>query len=408
MALPLAAAGAAMGSSGFGSAFTSGLGQGVAGSVASAGQGLLGQLFGGWTARRQWKYVRKQMELQQKYQLEQMQKQYDYAIQRFDYENAYNEPSKVFERYAAAGINPAAVLGSSGASLSGTMPGAGTTSSTGMPSAPGTVGQAVQPHASGLGNPVAAAQIEQANSASNLNNATAENQRSQSRYYEQLSENQVDVRLLLRAQVGQTEADTILKRWQGLIGEIDYQNHRDMIDAQLTKIFQEIDTLASTQKVNEETARLVQEKTLSEVAYRSVLDSEAKHNQALVRFLEIMSDDKYAQLQAGLRKNTLLYKNPSTGDYEYYTLSRYEAECMGAMFASMRESFDSWTGKVTAGWATANQVRVNITDYLNSATNVAGSATGAVNTYNDIQKRIFNERISRARWSANKNNPRAW
>ena len=79
------------------------------------------------------------MKLQQQYALEQMQKQYELNMQAnkeyFDYQNAYNEPSKVFERYMKAGINPAAVLGSSGVGVNATMSGT-PSSTTGTPSGP--------------------------------------------------------------------------------------------------------------------------------------------------------------------------------------------------------------------------------------------------------------------------------
>ena len=77
--------------------------------------------------KRQWKYQQKQMKLQQQYALEQMQKQgeINYANwqKQFDYENSYNDPSKVFDRYLKAGITPAAVLGSSGVGINSTMSG---------------------------------------------------------------------------------------------------------------------------------------------------------------------------------------------------------------------------------------------------------------------------------------------
>lgn len=77
--------------------------------------------------KRQWKYQQKQMKLQQQYALEQMQKQgeINYANwqKQFDYENSYNDPSKVFDRYLKAGVTPAAVLGSSGVGINATMSG---------------------------------------------------------------------------------------------------------------------------------------------------------------------------------------------------------------------------------------------------------------------------------------------
>lgn len=104
------------------------LGQGAAQSgVSGLISGGLGQLFGGMNARRQWKFTQKQMALQQKYALEQMAKQAEYEYgnwqKQFDYENKYNDPSAVFDRYRLAGINPAAVLGSSGVGINATMSG---------------------------------------------------------------------------------------------------------------------------------------------------------------------------------------------------------------------------------------------------------------------------------------------
>lgn len=106
-------------------------GQLLRGSATTGSSGLIsgaiGQLFAGMNARRQWKYTQKQMALQQKYALEQMQKQAEYEYgnwqKQFDYENEYNDPSKIFERYRAAGVTPAGVLGSSGVGVNATMPG---------------------------------------------------------------------------------------------------------------------------------------------------------------------------------------------------------------------------------------------------------------------------------------------
>ena len=112
-----------------------GMGSNAATSFGNAGgSGLGNALFGGIAARRQWKYQKKQMKLQQQYALEQMAKSAEYQLthdkQMFDYENAYNDPTKVFERYLKAGVTPAAVLGSSGVGVSATVP----TSSGGAPS----------------------------------------------------------------------------------------------------------------------------------------------------------------------------------------------------------------------------------------------------------------------------------
>lgn len=113
----------------------------------AAGSGIGNALFGGISAKRQWKYAQKQMALQQQYALEQMAKSAEYQLrhdkQMFDYENAYNNPSKVFERFAKAGISPAAVLGQSGASVGATVgTGSGSAPSAGGPSASGAIGSA--------------------------------------------------------------------------------------------------------------------------------------------------------------------------------------------------------------------------------------------------------------------------
>lgn len=113
----------------------------------SGGSGLGNALFGGISAKRQWKYAQKQMALQQQYALEQMAKSAEYQLKHdrsmFDYENSYNDPSKVFERFAKAGINPAAVLGQSGASVGATIgTGSGSAPSAGGPSASGSIGSA--------------------------------------------------------------------------------------------------------------------------------------------------------------------------------------------------------------------------------------------------------------------------
>lgn len=168
MAIPLAAAGAA-------ASFGRALGE----SAASTGtngliNGFLGQLFGGMNARRQWRFQQKQMKLQQKYALEQMQKQSELSYanwqKQFDYENAYNDPTKVFDRYLKAGVTPAAVLGSSGVGVNATMSGG----SGSMPSASGPAGGApISPGVFSAGDPTAIAQNMVARSTVDRNTAAA-------------------------------------------------------------------------------------------------------------------------------------------------------------------------------------------------------------------------------------------
>lgn len=153
----------------------------------SAGGGIADALFGGISARRNWKYKQKEMALQQQYALEQMSKSAEYQLahdkQMFDYQNAYNDPSAVLERNLSAGLNPAAVLGQSGVGVSATIP----TSSGGAPSGHGPVASgSVGGLAALAGNPSAYADIqlkdaqqERERSAASLNDAEADWYRSQ-------------------------------------------------------------------------------------------------------------------------------------------------------------------------------------------------------------------------------------
>jgi len=164
-----------------GSSFGNQLFQGAA-QTGSSGliSGALGQLFGGMAARRQWKYTQKQMALQQKYALEQMQKQAEYEYgnwqKQFDYENKYNDPSAVFDRYRAAGVTPAGVLGSSGVGVSATIPGG----SAGSVGASGPSGSFGLPGAGPLDmmslgqNMLTASERDRNNAAARLDRATAQ------------------------------------------------------------------------------------------------------------------------------------------------------------------------------------------------------------------------------------------
>lgn len=153
----------------------------------SAGGGIADALFGGISARRNWKYKQKEMALQQQYALEQMSKSAEYQLahdkQMFDYQNAYNDPSAVLERNLTAGFNPAAVLGQSGVGVSATIP----TSSGGAPSGHGPVASGSGGGLTALaGNPSAYADIqlkdaqqERERSAAALNDAEADWYKSQ-------------------------------------------------------------------------------------------------------------------------------------------------------------------------------------------------------------------------------------
>lgn len=193
---------------GFAAMMAQSLGMNAAASAgSSAGAGMADALFGGISARRNWKYKQKEMALQQQYALEQMSKSAEFQLahdkQMFDYQNAYNDPSAVLERNLVAGLNPAAVLGQSGVGVSATIP----TASGGAPSGHGPVASGSGGGLAALaGNPSAYADIELKNaqqererSAASLNDAEAEWYKSQT----------VDKDLrerLMKAQAGLAEA----------------------------------------------------------------------------------------------------------------------------------------------------------------------------------------------------------
>lgn len=173
---------------GFAAIMAQSLGANAAASAgSSAGAGLADALFGGISARRNWKYKQKEMALQQQYALEQMTKSAEFQLshdkQMFDYQNAYNDPSAVLERNLAAGLNPAAVLGQSGVGVSATIP----TASGGAPSGHGPVASGSGGGLAALaGNPSAYADIqlkdaqqERERSAAALNDAEADWYKSQ-------------------------------------------------------------------------------------------------------------------------------------------------------------------------------------------------------------------------------------
>lgn len=179
-----------------------GMGSNAATSFGNAGgSGLGNALFGGIAARRQWKYQRKQMKLQQQYALEQMAKSAEYQLshdkQMFDYENAYNDPSKVFERYLKAGVTPAAVLGSSGVGVSATVP----TSSGGAPSGGAPSGGApIGGPQTFSGDPMAAARIGLVDSERERNEAAADRD---------------------RAEADRTRGDTHSAEWRKAMDDLD-------------------------------------------------------------------------------------------------------------------------------------------------------------------------------------------
>lgn len=94
-------------------------------------------LFGGIKAKRNWKYKKKEMELQQQYNVENMERQYGYQVDMLNRQNQWNAPTNQVSMWRQAGISPTAVFGSGngGVGLSGTPSGP----SSSNPSASGNI-----------------------------------------------------------------------------------------------------------------------------------------------------------------------------------------------------------------------------------------------------------------------------
>ena len=140
------------------------------------GSALADALFGDISARRQWKYQKKQMALQQRYALEQMAQQMQYQKEFFNMQNQYNDPSAVFARFRKAGVTPAGALGSSGAQIGATVSGGGSTGASG-PGSSGAIG-AGKVYS---GDPIAISQTMLNDSAADRNRAAADRDRAEAR-----------------------------------------------------------------------------------------------------------------------------------------------------------------------------------------------------------------------------------
>lgn len=192
---------------GFAAMMGQSLGMNAAASAgSSAGAGMADALFGGISARRNWKYKQKEMALQQQYALEQMTKSAEYQLahdkQMFDYQNAYNDPSAVLERNLAAGLNPAAVLGQSGVGVSATIP----TASGGAPSGHGPVATGSGGGLSALaGNPSAYADIELKNAQKDRERSAAALNDAEADWYESQTVDKGLHERLIKAQAGLAE-----------------------------------------------------------------------------------------------------------------------------------------------------------------------------------------------------------
>lgn len=339
-------------------------GQALGQSAASSGttgliSGALGQLFGGMNARRQWKYQQKQMALQQKYALEQMQKQSELSYanwqKQFDYENDYNDPSKVFDRYLAAGVTPAAVLGSSGVGVNATMPGGGAS----MPSASGPSGGSGAIGAGGFAsvdpasiaqNMVAKSTIDRNAAAANRDNAEAEDIRNKMPTKEQ---GQSLIQLEQQVRRAGIDNQNALATYYGELA-INQEAYNKYADLAATYDFQRIQSAYAEQvertrrfrAENDAEIPLLEQSAAANLAYLRALASAstASARESLSRsgILDLQQQDMQRMFEVTwetpVKVPLVDEKGRPTGEYEEITGKEYYSYLRGIEVGSARQS----------------------------------------------------------------------
>lgn len=368
-----------------GPSFGASLGQGfAAGAGAGATSGLFGQLFGGWNARRQWKYQRKAMALQQQYALEQMQKQFEYQQQQFDYENAYNDPSAVMARFRKAGINPSAVMGSSGASMSATMPMPSSPSGHGVSGGP-AIGAGAEPN---MSSALIGSQIR-------LNDANATEAESRSNLNDEKSVTEASVRNVLGATVDEKVQNAFFLKQKALYQEMVNARTPEMLDQSVQKLIAETDNLVASANLSTEQVNLVKSQT-AETYMRAMLDFAnigkvhaetetqkelAKYYTAQTGFVSLQAEDLRNNIKAlsGSRTlHTVQYINGQAVALEY-KVNAYEAKALSVQLGAMAGAADACRDAIIADWQNANEWRDNITAYWDCVNGSLNSVSSLVN-----------------------------
>lgn len=334
---------------------SAGMSSGVTGLIS----GALGQLFGGMNARRQWRYQQKQMKLQQQYALEQMQKQSELSYanwqKQFDYENEYNDPSKVFERYRNAGVTPAAVLGSSGVGVNATMSGG----SAPMPGASGPSGGsgAIGVGVPGLGDPLALAQYEVANSTADRNRAAAERDSAEAEDIRNKmptkDQGQALIELEKQAKQSGIYNQTAIATYYGELA-INQQAYNKYADLAATYDFQRIvsayaEQVERTNRIraeNEAEIPLLDQAAAANLAYLRALasasDASARESWIRSGLLDLQQQDMQRMFEAvwdtPVRVPLVNEKGKPTGEYEEITGREYYSYLRGLEVGEGRQS----------------------------------------------------------------------
>lgn len=312
--------------------------------------------------KRQWKYQQKQMKLQQQYALEQMQKQgeINYANwqKQFDYENAYNDPTKVFDRYLKAGVTPAAVLGSSGVGVNATMSG-GSSGSVGASGPSGGSFDFSSPLPPGAGSAAAGAAleamgvnstIERNKAAANLDNAQADDIRNKMPTREQ---GQALIELekqLKRANIG---SQSSLARYYGELA-INQEAYNKYADLAATYDFQRIqaayaEQVERTRRIraeNDAEIPLLEQSAAANLAYLCAVadaaNASARESRSHADILDIQQKDMQYMFEVTwetpVKVPLVNEKGEPTGEFEEITGREYYSYLRGLDIGEGRQS----------------------------------------------------------------------
>lgn len=345
--------------------------------------------------KRQWKYQQKQMKLQQQYALEQMQKQgeINYANwqKQFDYENAYNDPTKVFDRYLKAGVTPAAVLGSSGVGVNATMSG-GSAGSVGASGPSGGSFDFSSPLPSGVGSAAAGvaleamgvnSTIERNKAAANLDNAQADDIRNKMPTREQ---GQALIELekqLKRANIG---SQSSLARYYGELA-INQEAYNKYADLAATYDFQRIqaayaEQVERTKRIraeNDAEIPLLEQSAAANLAYLCAVADAAKasarESRSHADILDIQQKDMQRMFEVTwetpVKVPLVNEKGEPTGEFEEITGREYYSYLRGLDIGEGRQS-------LAGNWFTIrknkNALFYDVTKAFATAAGIAGAS----------------------------------
>lgn len=370
-------------------------------SAAIVGAGALsagGQVASGLfkpSLKRQWKYQQKQMKLQQQYALEQMQKQgeINYANwqKQFDYENAYNDPTKVFDRYLKAGVTPAAVLGSSGVGVNATMSG-GSSGSVGASGPSGGSFDFSSPLSPGAGSAAAGvaleamgvnSTIERNKAAANLDNAQADDIRNKMPTREQ---GQALIELETQLKQANIGSQSSLARYYGelAINQEAYNKYADLV---ATYDFQRIqaayaEQVERTKRIraeNDAEIPLLEQSAAANLAYLCAVADAAKasarESRSHADILDIQQKDMQRMFEVTwetpVKVPLVNEKGEPTGEFEEITGREYYSYLRGLDLGEGRQS-------LSGNWFTIrknkNALFYDVTKAFATAAGIAGAS----------------------------------